>query len=139
MKRRSKKLVWIKYYPSDWQAEPTLRTCSLASKGLWIEMIGLMAHSVKHGYLSKMNSPEPMPPEDLAKFLGLPVDEIMGLLNELEGNGVFSRTSNGFIYSRRLLKDAKIRKRNCIYKSKQRENETITRSSQAVTKSVRQI
>jgi len=27
MKRRSKKLHWIKYYPSDWQAEPTLRTC----------------------------------------------------------------------------------------------------------------
>jgi hypothetical protein len=50
MKRRSKKLHWIKYYPSDWQAEPTLRTCSLASKGLWIEMLGLMAHSVRHGY-----------------------------------------------------------------------------------------
>lgn len=137
MKRRSKKLIWIKYYPADWQAEPTLRTCSLASKGLWIEMLGLMAHSVRHGYLCKMNSPEPMPPEDLAKMLGQSVDEIMRLLHELEGNGVFSRTTDGLIYSRRLLKDAKIRKRNCRYKSKQRQNETITHSTQAVSRYVR--
>ena len=138
MKRRSKKLVWIKYYPSDWQAEPTLRTCSLASKGLWIEMLGFMAHSVRHGYLCKVNSSEPMPPEDLGKILGQPIDEIKNLIQELEENGVFSKTDDGLIYSRRLLKDAKIRKRNCKYKSKQRENETITRSPQAASEYVRQ-
>jgi hypothetical protein len=137
MKRRAKKLPWIKFYPTDWQAEPTLRTCSLASKGLWIEMLGLMAHSVKHGYLCKMNSLDPMPPEDLAKFLGHPIVDIKNLIQELERNGVFSRTSDGFIYSRRLLKDAKIRKRNCKYKSKQRENETTTHSPQAVSRNVR--
>ena len=137
MKRRSKKLLWIKYYPSDWQAEPTLRTCSLASKGLWIEMLGLMAHSVRHGHLCEMNSLDPMPPGDLAKFLGQPADEIMRLLQELEGNGVFSRTCDGLIYSRRLLKDAKTRKRNCKYKFKQRQNETITHSPEAVSKYVR--
>jgi len=137
MKRRAKKLPWIKFYPTDWQAEPTLRTCSLASKGLWIEMLGLMAHSVRHGYLCKMNSPDPMPPEDLAKILGQPIEEIKSLLQDLERNGVFSKTSDGFIYSRRLLKDAKIRKRNCKYKSKQRENETLTHSTQAVSRNVR--
>lgn len=137
MKRRAKKLPWIKFYPTDWQAEPTLRTCSLASKGLWIEMLGLMAHSVRHGYLCKMNSPDPMPPEDLAKILGQPNEEIKSLLQDLERNGVFSKTSDGFIYSRRLLKDAKIRKRNCKYKSKQRENETLTHSTQAVSRNGR--
>ena len=137
MKRRAKKLPWIKFYPTDWQAEPTLRTCSLASKGLWIEMLGLMAHSVRHGYLCKINSLDPMPPEDLARILGQPNDEIKCLIQELERNGVFSKTSDGFIYSRRLLKDAKIRKRNCKYKSKQRENETTTRSTQAVSRNVR--
>jgi hypothetical protein len=137
MKRRAKKLPWIKFYPTDWQAEPTLRTCSLASKGLWIEMLGLMAHSVRHGYLCKMNSPDPMPPEDLAKILGQPIEEIKSLLQDLERNGVFSKTSDGFVYSRRLLKDAKIRKRNCKYKSKQRENETLTHSTQAVSRNVR--
>lgn len=137
MKRRAKKLPWIKFYPTDWQAEPTLRTCSLASKGLWIEMLGLMAHSVRHGYLCKMNSPDPMPPEDLAKILGQPIEEIKSLLQDLEQNGVFSKTSDGFVYSRRLLKDAKIRKRNCKYKSKQRENETLTHSTQAVSRNVR--
>jgi hypothetical protein len=139
MKRRSKKLLWIKYYPSDWQAEPTLRTCSLASKGLWIEMLGLMAHSVRHGYLCKMNSLDPMPPEDLAKFIAQPVDEIMRLLQELEGNGVFSRTCDGLIYSRRLLKDAKARKRNCKYNFKRRQNETTTHSPQAASKYVRSV
>lgn len=139
MKRRAKKLPWIKFYPTDWQAEPTLRTCSLASKGLWIEMLGLMAHSVRHGYLCKMNSPDPMPPEDLAKILGQPNEEIKSLLQDLGRNGVFSKTSDGFIYSRRLLKDAKIRKRNCKYKSKQRENETLTHSTQAVSRNVRLI
>jgi hypothetical protein len=139
MKRRSKKLHWIKYYPSDWQAEPTLRTCSLASKGLWIEMLGLMAHSVRHGYLCKMNSLDPMPPEDLAKFIAQPLDEIMRLLQELEGNGVFSRTCDGLIYSRRLLKDAKARKRNCKYTFKRRQNETITHSPHAISKYVRSV
>jgi len=137
MKRREKKLLWIKFYPSDWQAEATLRSCSLASKGLWIEMLGLMAHSVRHGYLCKMNRSDPMPPEDLAKILGEPVDEIKSLLQELEGNGVFSKNSDGFIYSRRLLKDAKNRKRNCRYKSKQRLNEKINRSTQGASKYVR--
>lgn len=139
MKRRAKKLPWIKFYPADWQAEPTLRTCSLASKGLWIEMLGFMAHSVRHGYLCKVNSSEPMPPEDLGKILGQPIDEIKRLIQELEDNGVFSKTGDGLIYSRRLLKDAKIRKRNCRYKSNQRENETITHSTQAVSNSVRQM
>ncbi len=100
-------------------------------------MLGLMAHSVRHGYLCKMNSPDPMPPEDLAKILGQPIEEIKSLLQDLERNGVFSKTSDGFVYSRRLLKDAKIRKRNCIYKSKQRENETLTHSTQAVSRNVR--
>jgi hypothetical protein len=102
-------------------------------------MLGLMAHSVRHGYLCKMNSPDLMPPEDLAKILGQPIEEIKSLLQDLERNGVFSKTSDGFVYSRRLLKDAKIRKRNCKYKSNQRENETITHSTQAVSNSVRQM
>jgi hypothetical protein len=102
-------------------------------------MLGLMAHSVRHGHLCKMNSPDPMQPEDLAKFLGQPVDGIMRLLQELEGNGVFSRTCDGLIYSRRLLKDAKTRKRNCRYNFKRRQNETITHSPQALSKYVRSV
>jgi hypothetical protein len=38
------------------------------------------------------------------------IDEVEGLISELEGMGVFSRNRNGVIYSRRICRDEKKRK-----------------------------
>jgi hypothetical protein len=52
------------------------------------------------------------PPTDmqLASLAGTPVDQIPGLLEELENAGVFSRTRSGVVYSRRMTRDEKKRK-----------------------------
>jgi hypothetical protein len=42
---------WMKFYPSDWRADPALRMCSIAARGLWIEMICLMHEAAPRGSL----------------------------------------------------------------------------------------
>lgn len=118
MNRKDPKLLWIQFYPSDWRSEPCLKLCSLAAKGLWIEMLCLMAQSSVHGHLCHPNKQEPLQPKDLAKILGNSEEEIVPLLAELESNGVFCRDDEiKTIYSRRLLKD-EAKRRDQVLKSK---------------------
>jgi len=96
---------WMKWYPSDWRSDPALRVCSLAARGLWIEMLGLMHDAKPYGHLLVGLTP----PTDaqLAVLAGTSPDQIPDLIGELESAGVFSRTGNGVIYSRRMTRDEK--------------------------------
>jgi hypothetical protein len=95
----------MKFYPSDWAADEKLRMCSLAARGLWIEMIALMHRSDQYGHLLVGN----IAPTDaqLAVLVGASPDQIPDLIGELESVGVFSRTRKGVIYSRRMSRDEK--------------------------------
>lgn len=96
---------WFKFFPTDWRADPSLRMCSLAARGLWIEMIGLMHEAVPYGHLLMAgNSPTD---SQLALLAGAPSDQIPDLIGELEAAGVFSRTTKGVIYSRRMARTYK--------------------------------
>lgn len=96
---------WIKFYPSDWRSDPRLRMCGVAARGLWIEMLCLMHEAIPYGHLLI----EGKAPNDtqLAMLAGIPLDQVTNLLGELESAGVFSRSSKGVIYSRRLVRDEK--------------------------------
>jgi hypothetical protein len=121
-----KKLHWIQFFPADWRAEPCLKLCSLAAKGLWIEMLCLMTQSSVHGHLCHTNKPEPLQPKDLAKILGNSEEEILPLLAELETNGVFSRDDDiKTIYSRRLLKDEAKRQNKALKSQRYRQRQGI--------------
>jgi hypothetical protein len=109
MNRKDPKLCWMQFYGSDWRADPCLKLCSLAARGLWMEMLCLMMSSAKHGFLCHPNSSEPLMTADLAKLTGFSELEISPLLKELEGNGVFSRDETTTIYSRRMIRDAERR------------------------------
>ncbi|TPE53063.1 hypothetical protein [Amaricoccus solimangrovi] len=95
----------MKFYPSDWRADPRLRMCSLAARGLWMEMLALMHEATPYGHLLISG----ISPTDaqLAVLAGAPSDQIPDLLGELESAGVFSRTRSGAIYSRRMTRDDK--------------------------------
>jgi hypothetical protein len=41
----------MKFYPSDWRSDPMLRLCSLAARGLWMEMMCLMHEAEPYGSL----------------------------------------------------------------------------------------
>ena len=96
---------WFKFYPTDWRSDPRLRMCGIAARGLWIEMIALMHEASPYGHL--LVSGQSPTDTQLAVLAGMPSDQIPALLGELESAGVFSRTREGVIYSRKLTRMAK--------------------------------
>lgn len=101
---------WMKFFPSDWRADPALRLCGMAARGLWIEMIGIMHEATPRGLLLvKGVAPST---KQLAALVGGAVDEVEILLSELEAAGVFSRKRNGVIFSRRMEADENRARKN---------------------------
>ena len=96
---------WMKFYPSDWAADQSLRVCSLAARGLWIECMCIMHRSKDYGYLVLNGSP--VTDAQLAALAGTSPAQIAELLAELKVAGVFSVTSKNVIYSRRMTRDDK--------------------------------
>jgi len=103
------KLPWLKFYPSDWLSDEALRGCSPAARGLWVDMICLMAKSKKHGYL--LAGDKPMGAEHIARIFGESLEKTSGLLVELAQAGVYS-IEKETIFSRRMVKDELGRKSN---------------------------
>lgn len=99
-------LPYGKFYWSDWQSDPKLRVCSLGAQGVWMRMLCIMAEADEPGRL--MIGRDPCTTADLARLIGHPETELVSLIAELERREVFSRTRNGIIYSRRMVRDAKI-------------------------------
>lgn len=102
--------VWTKFFWSDWANDPALRLCSLSSQGLWMRMLCVAAEADPTGYVT-VNG-RPLGVTDIARLAGVTETECESLLSELDRNGVFSRTRNGVIYSRRMVRDMKTAKKN---------------------------
>jgi hypothetical protein len=94
---------WMKFYPSDWRADPALRSCSMAARGLWMEMLCLMHEANPRGSL--LINGQQVTGKQLASLCGTGLTETVRWLGELAGAGVFSRDENGTIYSRRIRRD----------------------------------
>src|SRR5262249_7243295 len=84
--------------------DPALRPCSLAARGLWIDLLCLMHESSRRGFLEHATG-RPWTPEQIARVVGVDVTDLQQLLDELEGCGVFSRTNESAIFSRRMARD----------------------------------
>jgi hypothetical protein len=93
---------WMKFYTSDWRADPRLKMCSPAARGMWIEMICLMHEATPYGHLLVHGQTPNV--AQLASLTGIPTAELPDLIGELERLGVFSRTREGVIYSRKLVR-----------------------------------
>lgn len=96
---------WMKFYPRDWRADEKLRLCSLAARGLWMEMLAIMHASEKYGRL--LIAGKPPTDAQLAVQVGATADEIAALKSELSDAGVYSVDAAGIIYSRRMKSDEK--------------------------------
>lgn len=97
----------FQFYPSDWRNDAGLRLCSIAARGLWIEMMCLMHDATPYGHLTVMG--RAIAPEALARLAGESVAAVKRWLVEMEQNDVFSRTDEGVIFSRRMVRDEEIR------------------------------
>ena len=96
----------FQFYPGDWSTDIDLHRCSLAAQGLWIKMMCLMHHGEPYGHL-QTGGGGIISTCELARLAGATVVEVAGCLAELNERGVYSITSAGAIYSRRMVLDAK--------------------------------
>lgn len=96
---------WMKFYPRDWRGEQALRVCSLAARGLWMEMLCIMHEASPYGHL--LIGGKPVTDDALAQAIGARTEEVQALLVELHDAGVFDRSRKGVILSRRMIADEK--------------------------------
>jgi predicted transcriptional regulator len=73
------------------------------SRGLWFEMLCLMHDGVPYGHLS--TEAGPISQRKLAHILHASGHEVGASLRELTRHGVLSRTPEGVIFSRRMVRD----------------------------------
>ena len=94
---------WSKFWWSDYESDDALRLVSLAAQGMWMRMLCAMHRGQPYGHLA-INSTAPSA-RQISIMLSATEKEVAKLLPELEKAGVFSRTDEGVIYSRRLVRD----------------------------------
>jgi hypothetical protein len=104
------KYPWMMFYPADHRADPAVRMCSIAARGLWVELICLMHEAEPYGHL--LSKGARISTQKLAMVAGVAEIDIESLLAELENHGVFSRDDSGVIYCRRMVRDFRKRERN---------------------------
>jgi hypothetical protein len=93
----------FQFYVGDWMKDADLRACSYAARGLWTDMLCLMYESSRRGYLLVKDRPASQ--QHIARMTGGSSDEVGALLKELEDAGVFSRSSDGAVFCRRMVRD----------------------------------
>lgn len=92
-----------------WFGEDGLRLCSLAAKGLWIDLLCYMWRGEQRGQLRLGG--QPMGPTDIAGMEGVKPEDIIPLLEELEGKHVLAKLADGTIINRRMVRRAEAEKR----------------------------
>lgn len=103
MSRAEKRQPYMKFYCSDWRADPRLRMCSLAARGLWIDLMSYAHEGEPYGYVTIDGQVPDL--AGIAALVARPLKEVKAALAELEERNVFSREDNGAIYSRRMVRD----------------------------------
>lgn len=97
----------FQFYPADWRKDSNLQSSSIESRGLWIDLLCIMHECDRYGHLSVNN--KAMNSEQIARLVGISTKDCKRLLIELEDAGVFSRLEDSTIYSRRMVKDERLR------------------------------
>lgn len=111
------KLPAFQFYPGDWRKDMGVQSLSFHDRGVWWEMLCLMHESERRGVLV-LNS-HPMNDASLSRLLGLDNQILTTTITNLLASGVASREEDtGAIYSRRMVRDEKLRNIRVIAGSK---------------------
>lgn len=97
----------LQFYVKDYRDDASLRLCSLAARGLWIEMICIMHMAERYGHL--VAGGKAVSAQGLARLVGADSSQVTELLQELADNQIYSVTSDGVIFSRRMVRDEQVR------------------------------
>jgi hypothetical protein len=101
--------VSTRWYFSDWMSDPNVRACSLAARGLWMDMICIASANKgrEHGFV--MIAGRILGAKEISRHVGATQEQVETLLEELDSNGVFSKDRRGVIYCRRMVRAEKNR------------------------------
>lgn len=134
-----KQLLWLKFYPKDWNGDHNLRACSLAARGLLASLLEPMHEAEPYGHLLvRGKKPEYA---ELAVIASCHLREVKYGIEELLKNHVLSVNSDGIYYSRRMVRDAERRTRQALGGTRgmatraQVEHKSSTSSGEVVAKS----
>ncbi|WP_052573898.1 hypothetical protein [Haloferula sp. BvORR071] len=106
-KDKSPKRPAFQFYPADWRKDAALQSCSVAARGLWIEMMCIAHECLPYGHLT-VNG-KPMARTQIARLTGMGEATFKRLLGELIQAGVCSVAEDGTIFSRRMVRDETLR------------------------------
>lgn len=94
---------WMKFFGSDWCGDQGLRSCSLAARALWLEMLLVMDRSEPRGSL--LLNGKQIDARRLASIVGADKRDVETFFRELDEAGVFSRDDDGTVFSRKMRRD----------------------------------
>jgi len=97
----------FQFYPADWRKDAALQSCSIAAQGLWINLMCISHECEPYGHM--VVNGKPMTNAQISRLVGLSVKECDKLVGELEDSGVASRSEDGALFSRRMVKDENLR------------------------------
>lgn len=84
----------FQFYPGDWSANPNLKRCSFAEKGVWLEVMCLMHDQVEYGVLR-------WPLKEIAEAVKCKVAELQALIRKDVLKGDDGHLQSPFIYTPR--------------------------------------
>jgi hypothetical protein len=94
---------WFKFYTSDWRGDAKLQGCSIAARGLWIDILCMM-HEVKpYGHL--LIDGKPPSYYRISQLVKADHRVVKNLMAQLKKAGVFTGDITSGITSRRMVRD----------------------------------
>jgi len=103
--------IWDPFFWSDWQNDQQLKLCSLPSQAIWMRCLCVCAQSFPRRGFLLINGEKPST-EELAKLFGCTPESIDAGLAELRARVVCGVARDGILYSRRMVREAKIKAAN---------------------------
>jgi hypothetical protein len=99
-------MPYVKWHGRDWLGDQLVRLVPLDVRGVWIDLLCAMMQSDPYGHLA-VNG-KPMTDDQAARVVGVDIDTYKGCLKQIEDAGISSRTEDGLLYSRRLVREYEI-------------------------------
>jgi hypothetical protein len=94
-----------KWFWSDWLGDQEVRRLTPAERGVWIDLLGLMAAASPVGYLCDGKG-NPISDAELARVTNAgTVEEVRKLVDGILEKGVASRDRSGRLLNRRMVRD----------------------------------
>lgn len=98
----------FQFYVKDWCSDTQLSLVSLNARGLWIELLCRMWESSRQGYLLIAGRSPDL--TLIARVVRENELQVSKALEELERFNVLSKTADGVIYCRRMVRDVEMRR-----------------------------